>query len=219
MSLTSCPDCRNEISTNARFCPKCGRWFERPEPKLNILKHPLFLLIVSGIIITGIFRIMDNRNYQIRYKYIAANKIISGIWKTANFTNQLLITRISCIQRKNEIIKNNPKIATLNLVTDPLISKYLDTEKDIADKLIKSPSTDEFIALSELYFDKETSEQWKKIGDIITKMQEDSASIKVEEKKELPTQEKLKEIQENLIVEVNKGLEMVKKQMKSQSIF
>jgi predicted amidophosphoribosyltransferase len=48
MSLTSCPECRTQVSTEATACPKCGHPFKKTAERMSGCS--MFFLIVGAII-------------------------------------------------------------------------------------------------------------------------------------------------------------------------
>ena len=54
MSLTKCPDCSNECSTEAVSCPKCGRPINQSHQQRRLGGFTLFIIIVLAIVVGGI---------------------------------------------------------------------------------------------------------------------------------------------------------------------
>ena len=50
MALTTCPDCQNEISSEAFACPKCGRPTGKPQ-QLRKKKIVLVLSLWAGLVL------------------------------------------------------------------------------------------------------------------------------------------------------------------------
>ncbi|RTL26952.1 MAG: hypothetical protein EKK55_07030 [Rhodocyclaceae bacterium] len=48
MALTTCKDCNNQISTDAKACPKCGKPQRRPISLARIVGLVLLILMVLG---------------------------------------------------------------------------------------------------------------------------------------------------------------------------
>jgi len=77
MALIKCPECANEVSTNAKTCPKCGESFEdsfkNSLEKLGGTFVGVLLAIVIAIGIAGFFEEMNlmNKNNHILIVIIA----------------------------------------------------------------------------------------------------------------------------------------------------
>ena len=62
--LTTCPDCQQQVSTNAASCPKCGCVINRARsaPEFNAVKNwvidKMLMLLIAGAIGTVVVIIM-----------------------------------------------------------------------------------------------------------------------------------------------------------------
>ena len=54
MAMTSCKECKNQISTEAEKCPHCGSEAPKPTSRLKILFVGIFIFIVARAVTTSI---------------------------------------------------------------------------------------------------------------------------------------------------------------------
>ncbi|MCB9767142.1 MAG: hypothetical protein H6751_00795 [Candidatus Omnitrophica bacterium] len=49
MSLTSCPECRRQVSTKADMCPHCGYNIRREDMKLGVIGFMVIVIVILSV--------------------------------------------------------------------------------------------------------------------------------------------------------------------------
>jgi len=178
----------------------------------GFFRHPLLLLIMSSLVVSGIFWGLDYQKETRRMRHQAASEISDGIWKIANFANRQYATHLHFVQRKKEL--NELHAAPDADTSDPECLALRQTEKEIFWKEAEGPSMDSLLVAVQTHFP-DAWQQWQLISSLVSTFQGASGPLSLKtDRSDKELQDAFAAQQIRLTKEITTGLTMIVESLK-----